>query len=199
VGIPKWSRVVNLGITDVLESPDASIFLLGFGPLFGAKNKEFYFPQIGIIKTNSADNIGNYCNYNSIIDADTLIITVNSHAFTSDSAGIAAPSHPVISNISLTEVDGCVYVFGSVEENTRENTLLVYPNPNDGKFQLQTKDVLYHASISITDMLGRCIYNKTLPEFNQNQVDISNQPDGLYYITITTKQSQYRTKLMVIK
>ncbi len=60
---------------------------------------------------------------------------------------------------------------------------IVFPNPNDGFFQINNIKKHTSVDIYITDLLGRTVYYKN--NFNStHRIDISEAPDGQYYLTI---------------
>lgn len=75
------------------------------------------------------------------------------------------------------------------EEIIDTTPILVYPNPNDGLFEINF-DNLYFKNLSITilDTNGRIIYNKTVNSDdlinNTLKVAIQNYNSGIYFLKI---------------
>lgn len=77
--------------------------------------------------------------------------------------------------------------------------VLVFPNPSNGIFNIQLKNAV-NASIIITDALGRIVnsgINKS-PD-SVYQLNISNEPAGIYCINVITDAGQYSTKVLLNK
>ena len=75
-----------------------------------------------------------------------------------------------------------------IEENgpsTGSGTLTVYPNPTNGVLFVQTLRAtsLQAQTYHITDLMGQTLMSGTIAAENQ-QIDVSNLPEGMYFITI---------------
>lgn len=63
----------------------------------------------------------------------------------------------------------------------------MYPNPNQGAFQLDFEIEPGETIVSIANMEGQVVYSKDLREFDgifSERIDISNEPSGVYFLTI---------------
>ena len=88
----------------------------------------------------------------------------------------------------------------STEDIEDIQAVSVYPNPTNGLFTLQysmTGDEL--VDISVINILGQKIYNKqslkTVLDY-QDQINLSNQPTGLYMVTFQTSNKVTTVKLI---
>jgi hypothetical protein len=92
---------------------------------------------------------------------------------------------------------------GIEELANQTEAITIYPNPTNGLFELQVKDLQNSntdSQVSVVDVLGREVYNATLGTHNQtNKIDLSNQAIGMYYVIISTNGQQYRGKVMLSK
>ena len=78
----------------------------------------------------------------------------------------------------------------------------VYPNPNNGVFELEIKDIQSNVKTEITiiDMLGREVYSASSNLQNSGiKIDLSNQSTGMYYIVVSNNGKQYRGKVTISK
>ena len=71
--------------------------------------------------------------------------------------------------------------------------LSVFPNPSsDGKYHFQLPEP---GNLVITDLNGKVIFNKQLD--NENSIiDLSNNPSGIYFASLTSKSNIYKCKLI---
>ncbi len=79
------------------------------------------------------------------------------------------------------------------------DVLSIYPNPSKGIYNLdmsfsQAQDV----SVVVYDMMGNKIYDQLIKNATVqiNKIDLSNQPDGIYFITAQTKDKRISRKLI---
>lgn len=74
------------------------------------------------------------------------------------------------------------------EENRLEFSQLdMYPNPNQGAFQLDFEIEAGATIVSIANMDGKVVYSKDMRDFNgvfSDRIDISDEPLGVYFLTI---------------
>ncbi len=72
----------------------------------------------------------------------------------------------------------------------RENFVGIYPNPSDGIFHVKTKEKVLE--IQVYNYAGQNIQ----PIYNEHSVDLSNYPNGIYFLRITTKNKQMMQKVI---
>ncbi|MES2567183.1 MAG: T9SS type A sorting domain-containing protein [Bacteroidota bacterium] len=72
------------------------------------------------------------------------------------------------------------------------SNLSVYPNPNNGIF---TMELSSDREIEISNILGEKIMIKFLPE-GQNQINMNDQPNGIYFVKIITGNKQEVIKII---
>ncbi|MFZ5553473.1 MAG: T9SS type A sorting domain-containing protein [Bacteroidota bacterium] len=98
---------------------------------------------------------------------------------------------------------GCVV---GIEELLIDDVgLLIYPNPNDGKFVVEIESVEWAAAgdsgskmqIIVTDIFGRVVYEKYI---NRNttkiELDISEQAKGIYFLSLITDEKRITSKII---
>ena len=86
------------------------------------------------------------------------------------------------------------------EEDLALNRIEFAPNPSDGNFSLEF-DLPEEKStrILVFDQNGRRVYEEILSNFNgsyKNQIDISSQPAGVYFLIIAQDQKQFTRKIV---
>jgi len=73
----------------------------------------------------------------------------------------------------------------------------IYPNPSNGQFTIdatgfEAKDV----SVSIFNQMGRNVFENSSLK-NQEKVDLSNLPKGIYFVTLTSGAESVQRKLVI--
>lgn len=74
------------------------------------------------------------------------------------------------------------------QERENNTDTVVYPNPGSGKFTILTKNVV---SLKVTSLTGRVICVSETPAF-----DLTDQPNGIYFVTIKTNQESIVRKVI---
>jgi hypothetical protein len=72
---------------------------------------------------------------------------------------------------------------GIDELNKNKDQFVVYPNPGNGIFSLQTKNEI--STVEIMNVLGEIIYRENI--FSSDKIDISDKPKGIYFIRAEDK------------
>jgi len=113
--------------------------------------------------------------------------------------------------VTVTDANGCDTTFiaiigappiGLVELNN-ENSISVYPNPNNGQFIIQFNGVIKDVyTIEVRNILGQTVYDE---EINISggpsvwiQMDLSNLNRGAYLLNVINSTSERTHKLIVI-
>jgi hypothetical protein len=101
--------------------------------------------------------------------------------------------HPHQLPVDTTEVELDVNVQNNcslgIDEINNAKECIVYPNPNKGKFTIQSAtgyQLLANSSLEIYNMLGERIKSEELIDKNTT-VDISSQPGGIYLYRVLTE------------
>jgi len=106
----------------------------------------------------------------------------------------------IISNCALAEkspwagpFNVTTYVTG-VDENSANNDVSIYPNPNNGIFTLtvKAKNVL----VKVMNTQGQVIFSKNNVNTNE-QIDLSNNAKGIYFVTVTSNEAVTTQKVIV--
>jgi len=122
-----------------------------------------------------------------------LIAGATSQTYTPTSDGIYL--------VRITDANGCVYEYSTgyhftmssigITENTLSNNISIYPNPLTG---IVNFDNTYlsgkNYEVSVYDIVGKLI----LKEKNTNKINLSQQMNGVYFITIAVEKGETITK-----
>ncbi|MGC9331204.1 MAG: T9SS type A sorting domain-containing protein [Bacteroidales bacterium] len=85
--------------------------------------------------------------------------------------------------------------FNRIKEiSNNESNIVIYPNPNRGKFTIaQTNDI---KSIEIYNAMGEIVY-KSWASNAKLQIDISAQPKGIYFVKVDNGKKVHVKKLVL--
>ncbi len=76
--------------------------------------------------------------------------------------------------------------------------ILIYPNPSDGKFTIQMNELPeINSTLEIYNLLGEKIYSRPLDQQSLIKMDISTQPEGIYFIKVQSADKVYTEKVVV--
>jgi hypothetical protein len=85
----------------------------------------------------------------------------------------------------------------AVEENENEISVTVYPNPSKGVLNIPMSK-FGDVQVKIYNVFGKCIYQHIYTSSNQ-QIDLSSQPNGIYFVQIKTGQGLAVKKIIIQK
>ncbi|MBX3165296.1 MAG: T9SS type A sorting domain-containing protein [Bacteroidetes bacterium] len=86
----------------------------------------------------------------------------------------------------------------SVNELRIENEKLrIYPNPTSGMLNVECLMLNGEAELQIINVLGEVIKHSTLTT-KHSQIDVSELPNGIYFVNIRNKQNESVTKKLII-
>ena len=74
--------------------------------------------------------------------------------------------------------------------------IVVFPNPSDGNFIVRVNENENISSITIRNILGVAILRKENTSQSEIHLDISNHPAGIYFVSITFKNSHETIKII---
>jgi hypothetical protein len=83
-----------------------------------------------------------------------------------------------------------------ISEPSFENSFSIYPNPNPGIFTIASKLPGYE--LAITNDLGEEILFKKIQN-PKSEIDLSKQPNGIYFIHITSERGTAVKKIIIDK
>jgi len=84
----------------------------------------------------------------------------------------------------------------NVEDNTLDVKIKVYPNPTSQMLYVSHPE-LNSFSIQITDLNGKAIYSGVINR--ETPLDVSNYTQGMYLVTISSKETNKKNTYKVIK
>ncbi len=105
----------------------------------------------------------------------------------------------VINSVTIEVCENTVEAVLSVEDNELE-ALSIYPNPNNGAFNIQFNPKSGEAiSVAVYDISGRSIYAKDFASVNRfnEAIQLNNAQSGVYLLTITDGTQKVTKKIIV--
>ncbi|MBX2929380.1 MAG: T9SS type A sorting domain-containing protein [Saprospiraceae bacterium] len=105
-----------------------------------------------------------------------------------------------VQTVTVIDFDGCEsivqYTISNLSELEKAN-LRVFPNPTDGKVQIDFGDIQEQVSISLFDQIGRLMQTQSVMTTELVSYQLP-EPKGVYLLRITFSDGRY-SSIMVIK
>ena len=84
----------------------------------------------------------------------------------------------------------------SLNEVNLEESISLYPNPTTSKFQVAASSSSgSQYKVEIYNLMGECIYQRSVSSAQQ-QIDLSSQPSGIYFIEVKGKDASSFAKII---
>jgi len=93
-------------------------------------------------------------------------------------------------------------VFNAVERPMQREQISVYPNPTTGMVSLDLTgfgNLSGLAELRLTDITGKELQHFQIFKLSNYQIDLSNLPDGMYFLHINTAQGTQRHKIILAR
>ena len=108
--------------------------------------------------------------------------------------------------LNQEDIDECISIlnkalnreYGTTEERNDDlNSYNIYPNPTKGLIHIDSYDNIDCYNVRIYDSYGKLIFNKN--NLDNNTIDISNNPNGIYLLIIENDQQIIEKKIVLQK
>jgi hypothetical protein len=83
-----------------------------------------------------------------------------------------------------------------VDDNELDNSIILTPNPNIGKFTLSFSEEITVTSVKVINVLGKTIYSETNILQGTFEID-QNFTAGLYFVKVSSITSETTLKMIV--
>lgn len=83
----------------------------------------------------------------------------------------------------------------SITESDAEQLFSIFPNPSSGIFTLQNLSA--ETNVCVYDVLGNCLLNKLFVKKTDQQIDLSTQPKGIYFIEMISEGERVVKKIVL--
>ena len=100
--------------------------------------------------------------------------------------------------ISAKEVDTLFHMTltSGVDEIKESNAINIYPNPTNNTTTIALAKAVDNATIKLISLTGQAIIEKLNQTGDHFNLDISQQPQGIYFVEIRQADNVWRTKLV---
>ena len=124
----------------------------------------------------------------------TVVATYSKNTSQSPRQAIISVSVAGINPVNVTvSQEGMVGI-----SEIQQRNLILYPNPNDGKFTISTRDHSITAmTVRITDIQGKEIKTIDCNGKERYSFDLSSQAKGNYLVRITTGETSFVRKIIL--
>jgi hypothetical protein len=99
---------------------------------------------------------------------------------------------PILKNVIVQNYNGV----GIDDLTLNENILSIHPNPSNGKFMINSN--ITNGELYIYNVLGEKIYFQK-NENEESEIDLSKQPNGIYFLQMKTEQGISTRKIVINK
>ncbi len=161
-----------------------------FGPTIAHFDKDLYFQEHELFtgSSNGFDILNTVANNDFFVFAGRAYKELNFGPNAIKSHSNRSQEDPIFGLLVNTVTPAGVY------KNSNKGSIKVYPNPSSKSIQVLT-DLESVIKLQITDALGKVLYEKEEGNFNQS-IDVSDFKEGMYFVTVETKQSKRTTKFV---
>lgn len=110
----------------------------------------------------------------------------------------AVPNHPNY-YLGCDTTGGCP-CYLSVTEQSKNDKLNIFPNPNQGNFLIGYNAQPQSSLLQVYDVYGKIIYTENLPPWSTEQnIILKNISNGMYNCLVTNGDKRVSKKIMVIR
>lgn len=131
-------------------------------------------------------------------DGNTSVEESPSHTYAAAGAYIVSLSASTLDCVDDFSQEVTVPLTGIVNTNA-DNLIEIYPNPNNGVFEIRLAKNYYPENIQVLDQSGKTIY--ILDSFDSKAsyipVSMGNAKSGIYYLTIVSKGETISKKIII--
>lgn len=195
-----WYMQPYLATTSVLESAPGKVIVSGNGPIYGVTiYPPTGNPQIGISITDSLANDPWFCAWSSGFFPSTDTMVVYPAAFSASASGIAGTPALPVNNTTLSIDTGCVMMYGSVKEHSRNALIKILPNPSQGKFSVDLKET-GSATILCAEIFsshGKKVWGTENASALASPVDLEHCANGIYFLRIICSDRTFTQRIVI--
>lgn len=155
-----------------------------------------------VLTFQSLNKTGTDVLFEANINSDKTLITItpNSGLQVAGQYILSLQALENYSNIQTEKFEKTFTVMqGNAVEYVADKKITIFPNPTTGTMIIETKELnANNISIEITNSIGQIVYKNPKASLEKEQIDLSGQASGLYFINIQT-ENYYETVKLVKK
>lgn len=162
------------------------------------------FNDVTLINTHIENGSGHYSyqwNYaDSLSCSDCPSVFFDSQIFQTGVFPVTVTVYDSISTLSATQtIEITVAICGSVEENEKYSSLVVYPNPGNGNFTIEfPHGNIKTGIINLMDLRGSVLYSETIPVNGKRaELNFKNISSGIYLLETTIEKNRFLNKIII--
>lgn len=151
------------------------------------------FTELGAEITDKLQLQELYMNTAGISLADAALLTLDA-----DTALFSGTYSPILIKYFCDRglITGQLCALASADENLDlSSTVTIFPNPNNGNFQIHLENSQEIEKIEAFDLLGKKVY--TQKELIKSDLNLNLNQKGVYFLKITTKSQQQIVKKVI--
>ena len=132
--------------------------------------------------------------FNDILPEENLVFTLSKDGFWDYDSTLNVINADVVFNVRLSSTTGIIPF--------KENNIKIYPNPSNGIFNLEISDAENSTyTVKVFDIIGVVVYTNTITgtTYLKEQIDISKNAKGMYFLSIESDNGSVISKRIIIK
>ncbi len=196
VGNLLFSKQLVIGVEDVVETAAGEYFVMGIGPLYIVKKRNYNDGEIGFIQLDSLGDSG-FCVWNYSFPDTSYFLLTDTLIFTTDTTGMLNAFEVKIDSTPIMSRPGCVDMIGAVKTHNDLTEVSVFPNPSGGIFTFEVKSG-GKGRIVIYNSLGVPLMN-VLSVNRKTSIDLSGKQPGIYFYKFTDKYGKTAKGKIIIR
>ncbi|MBR9830558.1 T9SS type A sorting domain-containing protein [bacterium] len=117
-------------------------------------------------------------------------------------AGSTTPEWNWITALPMIRINTTIYNscrLVSVNNDELVGSYTINPNPSDGHFRLEFKDLNFRINLSIRNVIGQVVYNEDISVNNTltKNIDLSNLDKGVYFVSLDNGVNREVQKVII--
>lgn len=89
-------------------------------------------------------------------------------------------------------------VYTSISEaQAKESAINIYPNPSQGILTIEIADTYTDMNVSITDVMGKKVYDDVIINDNRSIINLSHLPDAVYLVEVRYNNISIKEKIVI--
>ncbi|HHZ65650.1 MAG TPA: T9SS type A sorting domain-containing protein [Flavobacteriales bacterium] len=153
----------------------------------------FGCPSFPLVTCSNGPNGDMYMNYMDYVD-DACMVMFTSGQKDRMNAALSLERSGILTSVGCTAV-------GLDDLGNPISDIRIYPNPSNGNFYIEVKvNKVIDIRIQVTNILGEIVlegHNKNISSTNKFQIDLIDEANGIYFVTVETGDYKVNRKLIV--